>query len=132
MMTADIQMMVNKVVMNPYGFKPFINGMNELIIDRPLNIYFNLTDIETIWDFKAKVLEFVSFYCADNHNMGFLKKSKNVEKLINYILDTNFTHEDFQYIYMYLGNRCNHQRTIAFINSNYDMNLLRDLENKIH
>ena len=125
-MTAEVQLLLNKTVMNPYGFRPFINNINELILDRPLNIYFRLNDVETELDYKCKVLEFMSFFVADNHNMGFKKKSKRIEKFINYILGTRFTHDDFQDIYYYLGNRINHKLTIEFINSGYDMNLLKE------
>ena len=125
-MTPEVQLLLNKTVMNPYGFRPFINNINELILDRPLNIYFRLDDVETELDYKCKVLEFMSFFVADNHNMGFEKKSKRIEKFINYILGTRFTHEDFQDIYCHLGNRVHHDKTIEFINSGYDMNLLKE------
>ena len=32
-------------------------------------------------------------------------------------------------IYTYLGNACNHQRTLEFVRSGYNMELLRKLEN---
>ena len=84
-MTPEVQLLLNKTVMNPYGFRPFINNINELILDKPLNIYFRLDDIETELDYKCKVLEWVSFYVADNHNMEFKNKSKRIEETITRI-----------------------------------------------
>lgn len=124
-MNADVQMLLNKTVRNPYGFRVFINNCNELILDPKLNIYFWLGNVETELDYKCKVLEFMSFFVANNHNMGFLKKSRRIEHFINYILGTHFTHDDFQDIYCKLGNRVHHDKTIAFVKSGYDMNLLR-------
>jgi hypothetical protein len=40
------------------------------------------------------------------------------------MLGTNFSHDDYQYIYGKLGNRVNHKLTVDFVESGYDMNLL--------
>ena len=40
---------------------------------------------------------------------------------INTFLGTNFTQEDMVEIYTYLGNRCDHARTLRFIESGYDL-----------
>ena len=116
--------MINKSLANPYGLKCFINNQDELIVSPKLNAYFRLADVETELDFKCKVLEWLSYYVADNHWFGLDKERKNIEHFINYILGTNFDHDDFQYIYEELGNRVNHELTINFIENNYDMNLL--------
>lgn len=116
--------MINKSLANPCGLRCFINNDDELIVSPKLNAYFRLSDIETELDFKCKVLEWLSFYVANNHWFGHDKERKNIEHFINYILGTHFNHDDFQYIYCELGNRVNHQLTISFIESNYDMNLL--------
>ena len=49
---------------------------------------------------------------------------------INMFLNTDFSKEDIDLIYTYLGNACNHNRTLEFVRSGYDMELLRKLENK--
>ena len=125
MRTPEVQNMINKSICNPYDLRCFINNIDELIVSPKLNAYFRLEDVETELEFKCKCLEWLSFYVADNHWFGHDKERKKIEKFINYILNTKFTHEDYQDIYGRLGNRVNHTLTESFINSNYDMNLLR-------
>ena len=45
---------------------------------------------------------------------------------INDYLDTRFSVEDMREIYTHLGNACNHQKTIRFIESGYDMAVLEE------
>lgn len=45
---------------------------------------------------------------------------------INTFLGTSFTQEQMEDIYTYLGNRCNHQKTLRFIDSGYDMAVLTE------
>lgn len=47
---------------------------------------------------------------------------------INMFLNTDFSKDDIDLIYTYLGNACNHNRTLEFVRSGYDMGLLRELE----
>ena len=124
-MTTKAMKLLLKCFSNPCGFKPYVNRENEIIFcDRP-NTYFRLGDINTELDFQCKVLEWLSFLTADNH-WYWPKTGRNMEKLINYLLDTNFTHEDYQYIYVHLGNRVNHDLTIRFIKSGYNIELLKE------
>ena len=62
---------------------------------------------------------------ADNHGCFYPRKSKKVERFINYALDTKFTHEDMQIIYCRLGNRIRHDLTVKFVKSGYNLELLR-------
>ena len=43
---------------------------------------------------------------------------------INDFLDTDFSEEQFVTIYTYLGNAVNHKKTIAFIESDYNFEIL--------
>ena len=45
---------------------------------------------------------------------------------VNQFLETDFTEKDMEQIYTYLGNRCNHAKTLEFIESGYDMSVLKD------
>ena len=45
----------------------------------------------------------------------------------NKFLGTNFTEDDFEYIYTYLGNGCNKTIAIKFIESGYDLDVLKQL-----
>lgn len=48
---------------------------------------------------------------------------------INSFLDTDFSEDEMMEIYTYLGNACNHRKTIKFIKSGYDFKVLKG-ENK--
>lgn len=124
MRNAEVQNMINKAICNYEGLKCFINNLDELIISPKLNAYFRLEDVETELDFKCKCLEWLSFHVADNHWFGYNAERKKIERFINYILGTNFSHDDYQYIYGKLGNRVNHKLTVDFVERGYDMNLL--------
>lgn len=38
----------------------------------------------------------------------------------------NFTEDEMMEIYTYIGNACNHQRTIKFVESGYDLKVLKE------
>ena len=76
----------------------WINGALEFIAHTRANEYFRLEDCETELDVKCKG--------------------------INKFLGTDFTEEDIALIYDRLGNCVNHDLTVEFINSGYDMSLL--------
>lgn len=106
----------------------FINYEGEVILHRYANEYFILRDCETELDVKCKVLEWCSRGAYKTE--PYRSKAKNTEfhefmlDGINEFLGTNFTEDDMEIIYTYLGNACNHQRTIEFVNSGFDMTVL--------
>lgn len=112
--------------------RSFINSALEFIAHRTANEYFRLEDCETELDVKCKVLEWLSrgafktepFY-DDNKNKEFHKFMLNG---INKFLGTNFDEEDIAVIYQELGNRVNHELTVEFVNSGYDMAVLKGRE----
>lgn len=104
-------------------FKMFINRLNELIVIPKINAYFRLEDVKSELDFKCKILEWLSYYTAENHWNKYW--SPKMIKFINYMLDTNFTKEKMQIIYCSLGNAVNHKLTIEFIKNNYDFSILK-------
>lgn len=101
----------------------FINGNLEYIACPRQNSYFRLEDIEDERDLKAKILEWLS---REAYKAG----NKNTQRYhlngINTFLGTSFTQEQMEDIYTYLGNRCNHQKTLRFIDSGYDMAVLTE------
>lgn len=106
----------------------FINQSLEFIAHREANEYFRLSDCKCELDVKCKVLEWLSRGAYKTE--PFRSKTKNIQfhcfmlKGINQYLGTNFTKEDMIPIYTYLGNSCNHHKTIRFIESGFDMNVL--------
>lgn len=108
----------------------FINNDDEFIADVKSNQYFSLKDCELPEDVDCKVLEWLSRaackgqpYCQEWRN---LKYRKRILDGINDYMDTSFTENEMMKIYTYLGNSCNHQKTIAFVKSGYDMKLLHE------
>ena len=45
---------------------------------------------------------------------------------VNRYLGTDFSEDDMDLIYTYLGNECNHEKTVRFIKSGYDMEILNN------
>ena len=110
----------------------FINHNGEFIAHKKANQYFIFENCETELDVKCKVLEW--FSRAAFKSEPFASGRKNIQFHgfmlvgINDFLGTNFTEKDMETIYTYLGNACNHQRTIGFIQSGYDMDFFNQFE----
>lgn len=106
----------------------FINDNGEFIAHRKANEYFNFENCETELDVKCKVLEWFSRgayktepFASDYKNACFHEFMLDG---INEFLGTDFTEKDMEIIYTYLGNACNHPKTIRFVKSGYDMSVL--------
>lgn len=102
----------------------FINYNYELILDLQENVYFRLEDVNDLQTLKVKLIS----WCSRSACKGTKKRCQTkMLKGINSYLNTNFNHEDMELIYTYLGNDCNRKLCIEFIESNYDLNLLKVL-----
>lgn len=106
----------------------FINHNGEFIAHEKANEYFSLSTCGDELDVKCKVLEWLSRaaskgepFRTDKRNLAFQKFMLDG---INGYLHTTFSHDDIDKIYTYLGNACNHKKTIRFIDSGYDMSVL--------
>lgn len=101
--------------------KFYINHNLEAIVHPRRNSYFLLTDVHTEKDLIAKILEWLSREASKS----ITKESQKYHlDGINAYLGTNFSQEDMVQIYTYLGNRCNHKKTLRFIESGYDLSVL--------
>ena len=107
----------------------FINHNGEFIAEKKSNTYFRLEDCKTELDVKCKVLEWISRPAYKGQPYESEKKNKEFREFmlngINRFLGTDFSQDDMEQIYTYLGNRVNHERTVAFVESGYDMNLFK-------
>lgn len=109
-----------------------INHDMEFIAHVRANEYFILRDCKTELDIKCKVLEWLSR--AAHKSQPFRRTADNdylhdfMLKGINEFLGVCFTKNDMELIYTYLGNACNHRKTIRFIESGYNMNVLKESE----
>ena len=108
----------------------FINTSLEFIAHLKANEYFGLEDCENELDVKCKVLEWLSRgahkTCPFHTNLKNERFHNFMLNGINDFLGTDFTEEDMAIIYQKLGNRVRHSLTEEFINSGYDMRLLKN------
>ncbi len=108
-----------------------LNRSLEFVVDsnRRVNSYFRLEDCKTREDVTAKLLEWLSRDAYKSQHFQVEWRNRQVHKYhldgINQFCGTSFTPEDMELIYTYLGNRVNHEKTLRFIRSGYDMGVLR-------
>lgn len=109
-----------------------INRSLEFVADYSprINSYFDLKDIKSELQVQCKVLEWLSRDgCCSLH---YSRSCKNKEVYeyhrdgINDFLGTNFSHEDIELIYRKLGNEINRRLTIQFVESGFDLEVLKD------
>lgn len=108
-------------IVNKFSPNCFINSNFELIVEPKNNIYFRLEDIETELESKCKVLAWLSRPSCKGVSSYWQKR---IRAIVNEFLDTNFTFDEMMEIYTYLGNDLNRNKTIKFIDSNYDLKVL--------
>ncbi len=102
--------------------RAFINLNNELILENNNNIYFRLEDIKTELDFKCKMIAWLSRpSCKGISNYW----QKRILEGLNKFLDTDFSKDEMMEIYTKLGNDVNRKLCIEFIESDYDISLLK-------
>lgn len=110
----------------------FFNERDEFIAHRYSNTYFIFSNCETEEDVKCKVLEWLSRSAHKGIPYSQEWRNKKFRQFmldgINMFLNTKFSFDDMEVIYTYLGNACNHKRTIGFIESGYDMSFFERLK----
>lgn len=99
--------------------KSFVNSEKELILLPKENLFFQTSDIENRNDLIYKLLAYGS--CDFRNNKKLLDKA-------NLFLKQNFSKDDMQMIYKFLGNGINKDLAYQFIRSGYDMNLLAEVQ----
>lgn len=104
--------------------KSYINDEFEIIIYPRNNTYFRLEDCNTEEDVIAKILEWCSRdACKETSRQCQQYLQDGIAKFIG----KTFTTDDMMRIYTEMGNCVNHELTLRFIRSGYDMNLLEPL-----
>lgn len=108
----------------------FFNERDEFIAHRYSNTYFIFSNCETELEVKCKILKWLSRSAYKGIPYSQEWRNKKFRKFmllgINMFLNTNFSEDDIGIIYTYLGNCCNHNKTIRFIESGYDMSVLNE------
>lgn len=106
----------------------FVNDRNEFIAHLKSNQYFLLGDCEYPEDIDCKVLEWLSRSACKGQPYSQEWRNRKYRKTmldgINSYMDTNFTEDEMMEIYTYLGNACNHARTVKFVESGFKMEAL--------
>ena len=107
----------------------FINQRLEFIAEPKKNQYFLLEHCDDTL-VRCKVLEYLSRsasfalpYKTEKRNAEY---QDNLRHCINNFLGTEFSREDMELIYIVLGNAVRHSLTVEFVQSGYDMMLLKE------
>lgn len=131
-----VSVVENAVILKLFDSFPnaIINRHLEFIADSNprVNSYFSLHNCETETDVIAKLLEWLSRDAYKSKHFRVEKRNAQVHQYhldgINRFCGTNFSREDMKLVYSWLGNGVDHEKTLAFIRSGYDMEMLRDQE----
>lgn len=106
----------------------FINQNGEFIAHAKSNTYFILRDCKTELDVKCKVLEWLSRAAYKTEPYRRRDKNEEFHKFMSggiiEFLGVHFSESDIETVYTYLGNACNHEKTVSFVMSGYDMKIL--------
>ena len=130
--------MINEIfnLMNCFHIKSkcsYLNSFGECILSDVGNVWFNAKKCKTKKDIICKLLECCSRPIAKGQ--PYRNEKKNIEwrtellNCLNDYLKTNFSLDDMYWIYDQLGNGVNHKLTLKFINSGFDLTLLRPKHN---
>lgn len=101
--------------------KAYVTMNFELILVPRTNTYINLNHCSTPDEFKVKIIENCSRLASKGYSKPLRKEHLDG---INKLLDTNFTQEDMEYIYTYLGNGIKHELCMKFVQSDYDLGVI--------
>ena len=107
----------------------FINHNNEIILIPKNNVYTLLDDVETDDDFKVKLVEYLSRHCCCALVYSQRKRlekywQENTDKF-NMICGTDFSVNEMDYIYTYLGNGIKHKLAKEFVKSGFDLSVIK-------
>ena len=110
--------------------KSFINEKDEFIAEERSNQYFILSDCEYPEDIDCKVLEWLSRAASKGAPFNQEWRNRKFRKFmldgINNFLDTSFSEEEMEEIYTYLENACYNRKTKQFVESGFDMKVLKE------
>lgn len=108
----------------------FINSRDEFIAHPRTNQYFLLNNCEKVEDIEAKVLEWLSRPSFKTQPYSQEWRNRRFHEFmlagVNLFLDTDFSGEDMELIYTYIGNAANHNLTLDFINQDMNIKWLKE------
>ena len=108
----------------------YINVRDEFIAHPRTNQYFLLNNCQTVEDIEAKVLEWLSRPAFKTQPYSQEWRNRRFHELmlagVNSFLDTDFSEEDMELIYTYMGCGIKHSLMLDFIDHDMSMKWLRD------
>lgn len=106
----------------------YINACGELILSKKGNVYFTAHTCLVKENIICKLLEWVSRPLAKGEVYRKDKKNNewrdNLIACLNKYLGTDFDQTDMYWIYDKLGNGVDHELTLEFIKSGFDLSLV--------
>ena len=108
----------------------FINVRDEFIAHPRTNQYFLLNNCKTVEDIEAKVLEWLSRPAFKTQPYSQEWRNRRFHEFmlagVNAFLDTDFSEDDIELIYTYMGSGIKHSLTLAFIDHDMSMKWLKN------
>lgn len=106
----------------------YITKFGEVVLSNKWNVYFTALHCKDKTDIICKLLEWCSRPIAKGEPYARKDSNEKWRRMLldgyNKYLGTEFTQEDMYWIYDKLGNSVDHELTIKFIESGYDLELL--------
>lgn len=108
----------------------FINVRDEFIAHPRTNQYFLLNNCQTVDDIEAKVLEWLSRPAFKTQPYSQEWRNRRFHEFmlagVNAFLDTDFSEDDMELIYTYMGGGIKHGLMMEFIDHDMSMMWLRN------
>lgn len=108
----------------------FINARDEFIAHPRTNQYFLLSNCQTVEDIEAKVLEWLSRPAFKTQPYSQEWRNRRFHEFmlagVNAFLDTDFSEDDMELIYTYMGGGIKHGLMVEFINHDMSMMWLKN------
>lgn len=108
----------------------FINSRDEFIAHPRTNQYFLLNNCQTVEDIEAKVLEWLSRPAFKTQPYSQEWRNRRFHEFmlagVNAFLDTDFSEDDMELIYTYMGLACDHWLTLMFIDHDMSIEWLKE------
>lgn len=101
----------------------FINRNFELILEERRNLYVNFELVKTVKDLKMNMIQWKSRACIKGDDEKILIKTR---KKFNEFFKKDFSLEDLELIYELLGNEVNPDLCERFINSDLNIEILKN------
>lgn len=94
----------------------YISNSDDFIVG---SFGFSLCDCQNLKDIYCNILEWLSGPTSERHEDFYILQG------INRFCSTNFSRDEMREIYFRLGNAHNHKKTLEFVKSDFDMNVLK-------